>query len=90
MFHDMPQLIVRNLDEEVVARLKQQAGKHGISAEEEHRRILRASLLGEHDGAARSLKDLLLAKPDIDDNSLFDRDRSTEGRNSSNNLFDGE
>ncbi len=84
----MPRLIVRNLDEAIVARLKQQAGEHGVSAEEEHRRILRASLLGERDGAARSLKDLLLAMPDVADDSDFDRDRSTEGRNSSSSLFE--
>ena len=43
----MAQLIVRNLDEELVARLKQRAAEHGRSAEAEHREILREALMGE-------------------------------------------
>jgi len=42
----MPQLIVRQIEDRVVKKLKQQAGAHGVSMEEEHRRILRESLLG--------------------------------------------
>jgi antitoxin FitA len=34
-------LHVRNLDDEVVARLKRRAARHGRSAEAEHREILR-------------------------------------------------
>lgn len=40
----MAQLIVRNLDEQLVRRLKVRAAQHGVSAEEEHRRILAAAL----------------------------------------------
>lgn len=40
----MAQLIVRNLDNDLVRRLKQRAAEHGWSAEEEHRRILRDAL----------------------------------------------
>lgn len=40
----MASLHVRNLDEEIVARLKQRAARHGRSAEAEHRAILRAAL----------------------------------------------
>lgn len=43
----MAQLIVRNLDDELVARLKQRAAKHGRSAEAEHREILRQALVEE-------------------------------------------
>jgi antitoxin FitA len=43
----MAQLIVRNLDDELVARLKQRAAEHGRSAEAEHREILREALLAE-------------------------------------------
>jgi len=42
----MPQLVVRKLELKVVKKLKEQAGRHGISMEEEHRRILRRALLG--------------------------------------------
>ena len=43
----MPQLIVRNIEEEVVRRLRSRAAAHGISMEEEHRRLLRGFLLGD-------------------------------------------
>ena len=43
----MAQLIVRNLDEELVARLKLRAAEHGRSAEAEHREILRQALATE-------------------------------------------
>ena len=41
----MANLIVRNVEEDIVKALKSRSGKHGISAEEEHRRILRRALL---------------------------------------------
>lgn len=34
-------LLLRNLDDEVIARLKRRAARHGRSAEAEHREILR-------------------------------------------------
>jgi plasmid stability protein len=40
----MAQLLVRNLDEVLVRKLKRRALAHGVSAEEEHRRILKESL----------------------------------------------
>jgi plasmid stability protein len=51
----MAQLIVRNIDEELVARLKIRAAEHGRSAEAEHREILRQALLEE---PRRSFKEL--------------------------------
>ena len=41
----MANLIVRNLDEEIVSALKSRAGRHGVSAEAEHRMILENVLL---------------------------------------------
>ena len=43
----MAQLIVRNLDDELVVRLKRRAAAHGRSAEAEHRKILRQALVDE-------------------------------------------
>jgi plasmid stability protein len=43
----MAQLIVRNLDDGLVARLKKRAAEHGRSAEAEHREILRQALVEE-------------------------------------------
>jgi len=40
----MATLTVRNLEEDIVRRLRVQAAEHGRSAEAEHREILRAAL----------------------------------------------
>jgi antitoxin FitA len=42
----MATLIVRNLDEALVRRLRVRAAEHGRSAEAEHREILRMALTG--------------------------------------------
>jgi plasmid stability protein len=69
----MAQLIVRELEESVVRALKLRAAKKGISAEAEHRAILREVLLRR---SRRSFKDALLAMPDVgkDSDFTFDRD----------------
>ena len=40
-------LHVRNLDDDLIARLRRRAARHGRSAEAEHREILRQALAGE-------------------------------------------
>ena len=40
----MAQVVIRNLDDDVKARLKKQAARHGWSMEEEARQILRNAL----------------------------------------------
>jgi plasmid stability protein len=67
----MPQLIVRNLDEEIVARLRQRAARHGRSTEAEHREILREALLPTR--RRSSLKDHLRAMPDVGTDRDFQR-----------------
>ena len=67
----MAQLIVRNLDDEVVRRLKVRAARHGRSAEAEHRDILRRALLGSK--PAKSFKRFLLDMPDVGDDADFER-----------------
>lgn len=42
-------LQVRNLDDELITRLKSRAARHGRSAEAEHREILRQALSAEVD-----------------------------------------
>ncbi len=49
----MATLTVRNLDEDLVRRLRIRAAEHGRSAEAEHREILRAILAGSERHAAR-------------------------------------
>ena len=68
----MPQLIVRQIEERVVKKLKERAGRHGVSMEEEHRRILREALLGK--AAKRpSFKEALLAIPNVGTDKDFER-----------------
>ena len=67
----MAQLIVRNLDDDLVRRLKVRAAAHGRSAEEEHRQILRQAL-GPPSRA--SFRDVLLAMPDVGEDVDFARD----------------
>jgi len=69
----MPQLIVRQIEQTVVRKLKQQAGEHGVSTEEEHRRILREALLGKT-ARKQSFKEALLAMPNVGEDRDFERD----------------
>jgi len=56
-------LHVRNLDDELIARLKRRAARHGRSTEAEHREILRQALAVEaepsFDQLAAELRELL-------------------------------
>ena len=61
------QLIVRNLDADLVQRLKQRAAANGRSTEEEHRQLLRQVLRPE------GLAEALLAMPNVGDDSDFER-----------------
>lgn len=64
-------LIVRNLEEEVIRELRIRAARHGRSTEAEHRAILREALLPET--KKPSLKELLLAMPDVGEDADFER-----------------
>jgi hypothetical protein len=68
----MPQLIVRKVEETVVRKLKERAGRNGVSMEEEHRRILREALLSSPQKKT-SLKEYLLQMPNVGPDSLFER-----------------
>lgn len=48
-------LIVRNLDDELVRRLKLRAARHGRSAEAEHRAILHDALAAEPAGSLKEV-----------------------------------
>ena len=67
----MAQLIVRNLDPELVYRLKLRAAQHGRSMEAEHREILLQALLPL--APSVTLKTLLLAMPPVGDDADFAR-----------------
>jgi len=61
-------LIVRNIDEEIVQSLKEQAARNGRSAEAEHRAILKAALMRPK---KRSLNEILASMPDVGLDSDF-------------------
>ena len=67
----MAQLVVRKLEDDIIRRLKARAGRDGVSAEEEHRRILRKALLA--DGAGSSFKQYLRLMPDVGSDADFER-----------------
>lgn len=71
----MPQLLVRNVDEFVVNKLRRRAVLHGVSAEEEHRRILREALL-QPDERARTLMEFLLTEQGVASEVELEIDRS--------------
>jgi plasmid stability protein len=81
--HEMAQLTVRNVDDQVVRALKQRAAARGRSAEAEHREILRRALIDDGmtkesfgERAARLRRRL---QSDVDSAELIrvDRDRDT-------------
>jgi plasmid stability protein len=65
------QILIRQLDEAVVRKLRAKAAADGISAEEEARRILHRSLIGE--APETSLIDFLRTMPDVEDDLIFTR-----------------
>jgi plasmid stability protein len=67
----MSQLIVRNLAEDIVKRLRRRAAESGRSVEAEHREILREALIGKR----KSLKQYLLNMPDAGRDEDFSRKR---------------
>jgi plasmid stability protein len=71
----MPQLLVRDLEEKVVRKLKQRAGEHGISTEEEHRRILREALFPEQKKDRPSFMEHLMSMPDVGSDDVFERQK---------------
>ena len=68
----MSQLIVRQIEEKVVRKLKERAGQHGVSMEEEHRRILREVLIGAPKNKP-SFKEHLMAMPNVGKDNDFER-----------------
>lgn len=65
-------LIVRNVDEEIISSLKEQAARHGRSAEAEHREILKAALQRPR---KRSFGEVLASMPNVGLDSDFNPPR---------------
>lgn len=76
----MAQLLVRDIDPTLVRKLKRRASTHGISAEEEHRRILRDALSRPAEEPPTLMEFLLnsSAAPDVE--LLLERSRDVGSR----------
>lgn len=78
----MGTLIVRNVDEELIERLKARATRNGRSMEAEHREMLRDALAAERLGEVRQrlfrLRQATAARPQTPSEDLLREDR--EGR----------
>jgi antitoxin FitA len=71
----MAQLIVRNIEDAVVRKLKLQAAKDGVSMEEEVRQILRTTLL-KTKKPKMSFMDFLATMPNVGEDSDFERPKN--------------
>ena len=74
----MATLIVRNLENSIVASLKKRAVRHGRSAEAEHRAILESALARTR---RLSFAQALAAMPNVGQDSDFDRKDDAGTRN---------
>jgi antitoxin FitA len=74
----MGNLTVRNVDDDIVKALKLRAGASGISAEAEHRRILKMALLTPK---KRTFSEALIGIPNVGSDTDFDRAQDDEGNN---------
>ncbi len=70
------QSIIRNIEKEVVLKLKQRAAKEGVSMEEELRRILRQSVGRKPAKRKMSLLDYLCTMPNVGTDEDFKIPRS--------------
>jgi plasmid stability protein len=67
----MPQILIRRLDQHIIRKLRAKAATDGVSAEEEARRILRRSLVGE--APVMSLIDFIRTMPEVGEGRIFRR-----------------
>ena len=81
----MAQLLVRNVSDELVRSLKLRAAAHGVSTEEEHRRILAKAMAETNRDASEAMKRALTAlaesgAADDENDWLFDRNDPRNAR----------
>lgn len=74
----MAQLLVRDIDDSLVRKLKRRAREHGLSAEEEHRRILKENLTRPVKGKPSLMGFLLSQEGTVEPEVQLDLSRSRE------------
>ena len=67
----MTHLTVTNVEDQIVVELERRAAEHGVTAEDEHRRILSEALARRF--GKLPFKEFLLAMPDVGEDWMFDR-----------------
>ena len=73
----MANLIVRNIDDDIAKALKAQANLHGISAEAEHRNILKQVLTRP---PKKSFVEVLSEMPDVGNDDDFKRIKDSKSK----------
>ncbi len=76
----MKQLLVRDIDESLVRKLKRRAAAHGVSTEEEHRRLLKEALTKPIAPKPSVLKYLLRTEVASETELKLDRSDTIEDR----------
>ncbi len=74
----MPQILIRQLNDSIVRKLRARAAAEGVSAEEEARRILRRSLVG--DVPKMPLTEFLRTMPEVGADDIFRRPKRQQRR----------
>lgn len=74
----MANLVVRNVDDDIVQALKKRAGRHGRSAEAEHRLILAGALKPTK---RKTFAQVLASMPNVGEDSDFAREEDSKDRN---------
>lgn len=74
----MANLVVRNVDDDIVQALKKRAGRHGRSAEAEHRLILAGALKPTR---RKTFAQVLASMPNVGEDSDFVREEAPKDRN---------
>ena len=70
----MAELVVREVEPAIIAKLKERADKHRRSVEDEHRAILRDALLvGDQDTSTMTFEEYLRKMPDVGTDADFSR-----------------
>ncbi len=70
----MAELVVREVEPAIIAKLKERADKHRRSVEDEHRAILRDTLLvGDQDLSTMTFEEYLRKMPDVGTDADFSR-----------------
>lgn len=73
----MANLVVRNVDDDIVQELKKRAGRHGRSAEAEHRLILAKVLKPTK---RKTFAQVLSSMPNVGEDSDFERKDDSRDR----------